>query len=238
MKIAFMTAIAAFAFAEPAFADPLPTAPAASGATTPAANSSADQARPNEQVSGPSPAPIATPTQRDCCLLNSGTIVAIEITDPLSASRQKSTEKFAIRLAEPILVDGKTIVPAGAVGIGEVVDAAGPGLGGKPAKLILAARYVEFGGIRVPLRGLKLGAGGRNNSDVSMAASFAVGIVGFLVPGGDAVIPAGTRAQAKIAANIVMAPAQAASLAAAPPTPPTPATPLTPSTPSDQRPAT
>jgi hypothetical protein len=118
----------------------------------------------------------------------------------VSTSTAKPGDHFAIRTAEPMIVDGKTIVPAGAVGLGEVIDTAAGGLGGRPAKLILAARYVDYGNVRIRLHAFHLGGAGHDNGNLAMAASFApyVGLLAFTIPGGNLAFPAGTRANAKL----------------------------------------
>ena len=57
------------------------------------------------------------------------------------------------------------MVPAGTPGVGEVVHAERARFGGKAGELILAARYLDFQGTRIPLRTLRFGAQqGRDNS--------------------------------------------------------------------------
>jgi hypothetical protein len=97
------------------------------------------------------------------------------------------------------------VLRAGAPGVGEVVQASRHGLGGKPAKLVLAARYLTVGGRRVPLRGLRLAAAGHNNANAAgvvglTGIAFApLGFAGLAVRGGNVEFPAGLRAAASIA---------------------------------------
>src|ERR1700761_9037111 len=76
-----------------------------------------------------------------------GTVIDIEITESISTKTCKPEGMFAIRLASPIAVGGKVIIPAGAVGMGQIVDAEPAGALGRPAKLVLAARYLEINGV-------------------------------------------------------------------------------------------
>jgi len=133
-----------------------------------------------------------------------GTPVAIELAELVSSKTHKRGDNFALRLALPILLDGKVVVPAGTTGVGQVVDAAASGPLGRPAKLLLAARYLDFNGGQIPLRGLQLGRAGKDKSDTVMAVSFApyVGVLGLFMHGGEIEIPAGQRAQAKLAADL------------------------------------
>jgi hypothetical protein len=71
--------------------------------------------------------------------------VVIQLTDLVSTRTAHAGDTFKIKLAMPIVADGHVVVPAGATGLGQVVDAGRPGFGGKPAKLVLAARKLDFG---------------------------------------------------------------------------------------------
>jgi hypothetical protein len=134
----------------------------------------------------------------------SGTPVDIEIAETISSKVIKRGDKFALRLAYPIMLDGKVVVPAGVTGVGQVVDVAPSGALGRPAKLLLAARYLDFSGRQIPLRTLQLGRGGTDNSDAVMAAGFVpyVGLLAMFMHGGEIEIPVGWRAQAKLAADL------------------------------------
>jgi len=131
------------------------------------------------------------------------TPVAVELGEEVSTKRQKRGDTFAIRLAEAIVVDGRTLIPAGAAGGGEVVDAAPGGIAGRPAKLILAARYLAYNGVRIPLRGFRLAGTGRDNADTVSALSAVpyVGIFAIAISGGNVVFPAGMRGVAKVASD-------------------------------------
>jgi hypothetical protein len=174
------------------------------------------------------PAPAAAPATTPMAApgvphVPAGTPVNIELAEALSSKVLKRGDKFALRLAYPIVLDGKVIVPAGVTGVGQVVDVAASGALGRPAKLLLAARYLDFNGKQIPLRTLQLGRAGADNSDTIMAAGFVpyVGMLAMFMHGGEIEIPAGWRAQAKLAADIE-APPPAPDAGAAPATPSTP----------------
>ena len=149
--------------------------------------------------------PTRTAAAARCCRLPAGTVVMIELAEPISTKTHKPGDTFAIRLAEPVVVSGQLVLRAGTTGIGEVVESAKPGLGGKAAKLILAARSLTApGGAELPLKGLQLsGAGkGRENAATALGIGGIVflpaGIAGIALHGGDVSIPAGTQATAKL----------------------------------------
>jgi hypothetical protein len=134
------------------------------------------------------------------------TLVDLEIAQPISTRTIKRGDMFAIRLAAPITLDGSVLVPAGATGQGQVVDAGKAGLGGKPAKLVLAARYLDWNGQRIPLHGFRWGRIGTGADRQTEANTLALvpyaGVLSFLVRGGDIEVPPGAGAQAKLGADI------------------------------------
>lgn len=134
------------------------------------------------------------------------TPVDIEILDAVSSKTNKPGDMFRIRLAEPIEIDGKTVVPAGVEGQGEVVHAAKARAAGKPGELILAARYLDWNGARLPLRSFGYGkAAGKDRVDTAFAVAVGAGSVfALFVSGGQIEIPVGTRANAKLSAAVAL----------------------------------
>ncbi len=161
--------------------------------------------------STPAGSTVAAPP---CCVVPKGTVITIEIAEPLSAKKSTPGDNFKLRLAEPIVINGVTAVPAGAMGMGEVIDARPPAMGGSPGKLILAARYLEVGGVHLPLQSFKLGGSGDDNTGSAVWASAIVSPLLILaVKGGDVIYPIGTRATAKVAADVTTAVEAAAPVA-------------------------
>ena len=160
-----------------------------------------------------------------CCRIADGTPVIIEILEPLNSALLKRGDKFRIRLAEPLLIGGATVLASGMEGVGEVVHAEKSRGGGKAGELLIAARHLDHQGTPIRLRGLKLGGAGKDNSRLAVGVAIAAGPLAFFVHGREIVIPAGTLAQAKIAEDPDPASIPPASVAAAPmPTPSVPAT--------------
>lgn len=157
--------------------------------------------------------PVSAPAA-DCCAIAAMTEVEIEIAEPVTSKSKRQGDHFAIRLAEPIVVDGRIVVPAGTPGLGEVVHSAKAGGAGKAGELILAARYLELDGQRIPLRSFRYGrrqgkdkTGAVNTGNMVAAAVMpAAAVVGFLIKGGEVDIPAGTRANAKVSAATSLPP--------------------------------
>ena len=160
------------------------------------------------QPVSPAPPPsTAAADESACCTLPAGTRVDIEILDRVTSKLNKRGDAFAIRLASPIVAGGRTLIPAGAPGRGEVVHAAKAGGGGKAGELILAARYIEHEGRRIALRSFELSARGNDRGSEALAVATVASVAAFLVTGGQVDVAAGTRASAKLAEPLVAAPA-------------------------------
>jgi hypothetical protein len=150
--------------------------------------------------------PAATATDCGCLTLPALTPIRIEILAPLGSKTSKSGDIFPIRLAEPLAIDGRELVPAGTSGMGEVVHAKKAGGSGAAGELVLAARYLDVDGRHLKLRSLRLIPEGNskintvNTIMVATAASpIPVSLVGFFINGGQAGVPEGTIAEAKTA---------------------------------------
>lgn len=154
----------------------------------------------------PAPATALEQPTSACCLIPALTIVSIEILSTVNSQANKIGENFAIRLVEPIIINGQIIVPAGAIGSGDVVHAAKSRFGGKPGELIIAVRYLEHQGQRIPLRSLKFGSGtGKDNGTTALAVGVAVSsVLSMFITGGEVNVPAGTIAQAKTSADVII----------------------------------
>jgi len=178
-------------------------------ATAPAV-SEAPLAEPGAQVA------IAEPPPAPCCTVPARTPIDIEFVDTVNSRANQNGDRFAFRLVEPLVVDGHVLAPAGTPGVGEVVHAAHASFGGKAGELILAVRYLELNGTRIPLRSLRYGArqGRDNSAAVNTGAIVAAAVVpvaamlGFLISGGEVNVPPGTRANAMTSTEITLSPVE------------------------------
>lgn len=144
-------------------------------------------------------------SEADALKVAAKTVVDIEITQPIDSKTTKPGERFTIKLAKPIIVGGRTLVPAGITGEGEVIHAAKARFGGKAGELVLAARYVDCGAVRLPLGYFKFGAAGENRTETAFAASMLVPVAGLFIAGGEMRVTSGTRANAKVRSDIQFA---------------------------------
>lgn len=155
------------------------------------------------EPAAPAAAP-ATPATPGRVRLAKGAELEIELVAPLSSATSKLGERFAIRLVQPIVVDGVTVVAAGALGEGEIIDARGAGHSGRQGKLVVSARFLDLNGRQVRVRGMTLIAAGTSRVDLAtgMAMVPYIGLATILVRGGDIEFPAGMRATVKLAEDV------------------------------------
>ncbi|WP_373489232.1 hypothetical protein [Blastomonas sp.] len=156
-----------------------------------------------KDASKPAPCAFSAPQQVEDATATGDLIpalmsVAIRITSSLDSKTATTGTCFPIALAEPILVDGVEIIPAGATGLGQVVHAAKARAGGKGGELILAARFISHNGHIVPLRSFELKKAGKDHLDAALAASVALPMAGYLFSGGNVQVAEGTVALAKV----------------------------------------
>jgi hypothetical protein len=145
-----------------------------------------------------------------CCVIPAGTEVAVQLDRAIGTETVKAGDAFDIHLAAPVIVDGQVILPAGTPGVGRVVQASRPGIGGKGAKLVLSAEYLTVAGAAVKLSAMQLTGTGKDHSTAANALGLGglvfmpLGIVGIAITGEQVNIPAGTAASAKIAEPTVL----------------------------------
>ncbi len=134
-----------------------------------------------------------------------GTRLTIEIDAPLSSNISLPESRFTIHLAEDVMVDGWRVMMAGATGEGEVVHAAKAGWGGKAGELIINARFLDCGAVRLPIGKMRIAGRGANKTGEAIAASLVFSPAMFMVSGGNLSIPGGTRADAATLVDLPLA---------------------------------
>lgn len=174
-------------------------------------------AAPETSPNDPVPLPIVQAPQRaaapeatapvpveSSCRMPMGTVVSLEMLDRVQSKLSTRGDHFGIRLVDAVKVNGVVVMPAGTTGVGEVVHAARARAAGKAGELLVAAPYLDVGGVHVPLRSFKLGATGKNESGTALAVGVTIGVAAYLIVGGEVDQPAGTRADARSSAEVVL----------------------------------
>lgn len=151
------------------------------------------------QPAPPTPEPVPTPeAQAPKPAIPAGTPVIVKLLQDISSKTANQGDPFEIELAADVVIDGRTIIPAGVKGRGQVVHSAPTGFGGRAGELILAARYLDLGGFQLKLRGFAAAKAGANNT----AEALFIPVAGLFVTGTSAELKAGQIGRARTAADV------------------------------------
>lgn len=112
------------------------------------------------------------------------------VLNEVSTRTSKPGDRFVLRVDEPVVVNGTTVIPVGAKAWGEVLSAEGSGVVGKAGKLGARLLYVEAGGAELGLTGESRSAGAGGATGTVLGVLF-LGPLGLLARGNNAKIKAG-----------------------------------------------
>jgi hypothetical protein len=135
-------------------------------------------------------------------LLPAETEIHLRLLEAVASNTHKHGDRFKLEVADPVIVDGQVLIPAGTACVGEVVHAAKAGFGGKAGELILASRFVRLGDREVKLRSFSA-SNGHDRVNLALGLSFV--LVGLFVEGNNIALPEGTDVFARIAADSELA---------------------------------
>jgi len=116
-----------------------------SGCGSATADKTEEEARKAATVAKPEPAPPPKVT------IPAGTSLHVRLEEGVSASKSEPGTQFNASLAEPVVVNGKTLLPQGAHVVGRVVDAKESGRVKGRATLSLVLTSVVHNGKSVPI---------------------------------------------------------------------------------------
>jgi len=175
---------------------------------------SGQQVAPGE-ATPPAPAPTAStavivaPTTSN--ILRAGTKVPLKMAEGLSTQGKKLLvgQRFQMEVAEAVMLDSHTVIPAGSPAVGEVTDVRNKGMWGKSGRINARALYVRVNGRQIRLTGQLDDKGVTGTAGVVAAIAF-VPIAGFFTTGTSAKIPLGAPVVAFLDEDLTIAFAQAA----------------------------
>ncbi|WP_324750297.1 hypothetical protein SH591_02005 [Sphingomonas sp. LY54] len=138
-------------------------------------------------------AAIAAPAANNA-VLRTGTEVALRLSEELTTQGKKLRvgNRFRMEIAEPVIVQGMTVIPAGSPAVGEITDVRNKGMWGKSGRLVARLLYVTVNGRQIRLTGAfddKGIAGGIGAVAVSAVVFLPAG---FFMTGTSAKVPMGT----------------------------------------------
>ncbi|HEX8401472.1 MAG TPA: hypothetical protein VF628_07165 [Allosphingosinicella sp.] len=145
----------------------------------------------------------------DTILVEQDTLIRLMVLNEVSTKTVKPGERFVLRVDEPVVVAGRTIIPVGAKAWGEVLSAEGSGAGGKSGKLAVRLLHVDVGGAQLPISGESQAKGESGTKQVVLGA-IGLGLLAplaLLAPGNNAKLKAGEIFNAYLTGDMMFDPA-------------------------------
>ena len=173
------------------------------------------------QVAAPAPATVATlaPAGPDN-VLRVGTKVPLKLSEELTTKGKKLRvgQHFNMEVAEPVMVNGQVVIPAGSPAIGEITEVRNKGMWGKSGHLTAQMLYVSVAGRQIRMTGTFDDKGVTGTGGV-VAAIALIPVAGFFTTGTSAKIALGSMVTGFVGEDIpvVMAAAPAVAPLAAQP---------------------
>jgi hypothetical protein len=153
-------------------------------------------------------------------LVPKNTMVRLMVLSEVNTRQKKPGDRFVLRVDEPVVVNGVTVVPIGAKAWGEVTEVKGNGAAGASGKIAARLLHIDAGGTQIPLEGEDQSKAAGSGNRVAMAV-VSFGILGLLTKGNEGKLKGGHIFNGYIADEMLFDPASArftkASAAAAAP---------------------
>jgi len=112
------------------------------------------------------------------------------VVNEINSREVKAGERYKLRVDAPLLIDGKIVIPVGALAWAEIITSQGTAAAGGRGHLSVRLLYVDTPSGRVRLTGT-LGQEGKSNSTGVVLGVLSFGILGLLTKGGNAAFKAG-----------------------------------------------
>ncbi len=131
--------------------------------------------------------PAASPTQ---LLLAKDTPIHLMVLNEVSTKVNTAGFRFPLLVNQPVIVDGKTMVPVGTKAWGEVVTAEKSGNVGKSGRLAARLLYIDLAGRHIAISG-ETQAKGKSGTEETVMGVIGLGVLGLFAKGNNAKIKAG-----------------------------------------------
>jgi hypothetical protein len=98
-----------------------------------------------------------------------GTVLHVTLDETISSKSSQAGESFSASVSQPVLVDGKTVIPKGARAVGRVVNARESGRLKGVAQLAVTLTSIEVGGKSYDLETSTFSFSGKNHNKRNLA---------------------------------------------------------------------
>lgn len=131
-----------------------------------------------------------------------GTVVSMRVTQEISPKLYKTGDHVNLPVVYDIIIDDHIVIKAGAIVKAEITQSKARGAVGQPAKMGITIQRVEaVDGTIIPLYGAKV-VEGSSSVTSAIVVTILCCVLGLLIKGGDAIIPAGTEIQSEVAGTM------------------------------------
>ncbi|WP_219893101.1 hypothetical protein [Aquisediminimonas profunda] len=152
------------------------------------------------EASPASAAPVAA-VQAPVLIRRDTPVVLMAISEVSTATAAPGT-RIKLRVQQPLLIDGRTIVPVGTPAFGTVVAADDSGGLGKSGRMTARLQHIRLGDAEIPLDG-EVSAKGTGAGSAGVAVIF-TGVVGLFHRGNNAKIKAGEILSAFVSEDVML----------------------------------
>jgi hypothetical protein len=160
---------------------------------------------------------VSAPTP-SAAVLRTGTEVPLRLLEQLSTKEKQLRvgARFHLETAEPVIVQGVTVIPAGTPAEGEITDVRNKGMWGKSGRFTARLLYLTVNGRRIRLGGEFNDKGSAGGAGAVAVSALVFAPAGFFMTGKSANLPAGTTVKGFIDEDVPLVLPATATQAAAP----------------------
>ncbi|MGE5562804.1 MAG: hypothetical protein ACM3ZV_05770 [Bacillota bacterium] len=157
-------------------------------------------------VSAASPLPVAPPVTGNA-ILRIGTEVPLRLEEELTTKGKQLRvgQRFHLTTAEPVMVNGVTVIPVGTPAEGEITDVRNKGMWGKSGHLAARLLYMTVYGRQIRLSGKFDDKGVAGGWGAAAVSAFVFLPAGFFMTGTSAKVPAGTVVKSFVDEDVPLA---------------------------------
>lgn len=154
----------------------------------------------------PASAPTFVVNGQQAQVLRAGTPIPLKMSEGLTTEGKKLRigQRFQLTVAEPVMVNGQIVIPAGSPATGEVTDVRNKGMWGKSGHIVARALFVRANGRQLRLTGQINDKGVTGTAGV-VAAIAILPVAGFFTTGTSARIPVDAPVSAFIDEDVPVA---------------------------------
>lgn len=138
--------------------------------------------------------PLVIGNQQGSTTLKAGTQVPLKLISELTTNgkRLRVGDRFNLEVSEAVRLNGRTVIPAGAMAVGEVTSVRNKGMWGKSGNIDGRILYVRANGQQIRLSG-GLHDKGATGTAAVVGSIALLPLAGFFMTGTSATLPAGTQ---------------------------------------------